>query len=166
MMQFLTQIRGQGAAPSIWETSVVPGSSMPLISNTVLTPLAGLFIFPRSFPWKLTFERYHTRKTSSEKFLSERELVSSFVLWHSRLWGLSQWPIPGVSVVKYRYAETPWSPLPRSIPPYDLSHLANPQPWLNLFIHFIHSCPQTVENYKSQLTSSIINLCYSASAAH
>lgn len=93
MMQFLTEITGQGAAHSIWETSAVPGSSMCLIFNIILTLLAGLFIFPHSFPWNRTFERYPTRKTFLEKFSSERELASSSVLYHSRFWGLSQWPI-------------------------------------------------------------------------
>lgn len=95
MMQFLTEITGQSVASahSIWETSAVPGSSMCLIFNTTLTLLAGLFIFPHSFPWNHTFERYPTGNTFSEKLSSERELASSSVLYHSRFWRLSQWPI-------------------------------------------------------------------------
>lgn len=43
---------------------------------------------------------------------------------------------------------------PDLLPNYNDPDCANPQLWVNPIIHFIYSCCQATENYKSQLTGS------------
>lgn len=56
--------------------NVFPGYPLPLIFKTVLTLLVVLLVFFLLLPRKT----YCTRKTSSERLVSERKLVSSLVL--------------------------------------------------------------------------------------
>lgn len=60
----------------------------------------------------------------------------------------------GVSVVKQAHTEHLDVLFPDLLPNYNDPDCANPQLWVNPIIHFIYSCCQATENYKSQLTSS------------
>lgn len=92
------------------------GSPLPLISKTVLTSLAVVLMFPFSFPQKTQLWKVLNQKKLLWDALEQKKPVSSFVLWPSRLWGLSQLHIKRVSMVKYGHIETLYSPSLRSTP--------------------------------------------------
>ena len=130
-----------------------PGSPLPTSCPTTdfqdfLILLAVLLFFHENSSLKGTIIR-----KIFEKLLSQRKLVSSSVLWHLGF-RASLLLIRGSLRLNRNTQRYPEVLLPDLLPTYNDPNHANPQLWLNPIIHFIYSCCQATENYKSQLTGS------------